>query len=72
MNAEEKLKELSEYIAAMTAYYMNVLSEEKIDYKKAHIEGKINVLNGVRKKMKKLDKESCTLQRKVVFDSKTN
>lgn len=72
MNAEEKLKELSKYITAMTAYYINVLSEEKIDYKKAHLEGKINVLKAVRKRMKKLDKESCTLQGKVVFTQKTN
>jgi hypothetical protein len=57
MNAEEKLKELVDYIAAMTDYYMNVLSEEKTDYKKAYINGRLSTLSDIRKKLKKLDKE---------------
>ncbi|MCQ6280093.1 hypothetical protein [Bacillus sp. EB600] len=56
MNSEEKLKELVDYIAAMTNYYMNVLSEEKTDDKRAYIKGKLNALSDIRKKLKKLDK----------------
>ena len=57
MNSEDKLKELVDYIAVMTDYYMNVLSEEKTDYKSAYIKGKLNALSDIRKKLKKLYKE---------------
>lgn len=56
MKSEEKLKELVDYIAAMKDYYMTVLLEEKTDNNKAFIKGKLNVLDDIGKKLKKLDK----------------
>jgi hypothetical protein len=56
MNAEEKLEELSDYIAAITAYYMNVLLEEISDHKREYINGKLDALRDIKKKRKKLDK----------------
>ena len=52
MNAEEKLKELVDYIDAMTDYYMNVLSDEKTDCKKAYINGRLSTLSDIRKNLK--------------------
>ena len=57
MEAEEKLKELSDYISALTVYYMNVLSEENKEHKRVYIEGKLNALRDIRKKLNKLDKK---------------
>jgi hypothetical protein len=56
MNAEEKLEELSDYIAAMKAYYMNVLLEENTDHKRVYIKGKLDALRDIKKKRNKLDK----------------
>lgn len=53
MNAEEKLKELVNYITVMTDYYRNVLAEEKTDYKKAYIKGKLDALSDMKKRLKK-------------------
>ncbi|MDN3016836.1 hypothetical protein PH210_11575 [Paenibacillus sp. BSR1-1] len=55
MNSEEKLEELVDYIAVLKEYYMTVLSQEKEDYNKAFIKGKLNVLDDIRKRLKKLD-----------------
>lgn len=57
MNAEEKLKELVNYITVMTDYYQNVLFEEKTDCKKAYIKGKLDALSDMKKRLKKLDIE---------------
>jgi hypothetical protein len=57
MNAEEKLKELVNYITVMTDYYQNVLFEEKTDSKKAYIKGKLDALSDMKKRLKKLDIE---------------
>ena len=63
MNSEDKLKELVDYIAVMTDYYMNVLSEEKTDYKRAYIKGKLNALSDIRKKLKKLIKNNAHFEK---------
>lgn len=57
MEAEEKLKELSDCISALTVYYMNVLSEENTEHKRVYIEGKLNALRDIRQKLNKLDKK---------------
>lgn len=50
MNAEEKLEQLDWYIRVMSAYYMNVLLEEKDGVKRNYIEGKLNMVKDFRKK----------------------
>ena len=55
INSEEKLEELVDYIAVLKDYYLTVLSQEKEDYNKAFIKGKLNVLDDIRKRLKKLD-----------------
>jgi hypothetical protein len=56
IKSEETLKELVDYIAVLKDYYMTVLSEEKTDYNKAFIKGKLNVLEDIGKRLKKMDK----------------
>ncbi|MEH7415016.1 hypothetical protein V7266_06980 [Neobacillus drentensis] len=55
MKSEEKFKELVKYIEAVKAYYIPVLLEEKNEYNNAFIKGKLNVLNDIAKKIKKLE-----------------
>ncbi|MEH7120493.1 hypothetical protein V7128_24190 [Neobacillus vireti] len=55
MKSEEKFKELANYIEAVKDYYIPVLLEEKDEYNNAFIKGKLNVLNDIAKKIKKLE-----------------
>lgn len=54
MNAQEKLEAMNDYISVMTAYYMNVLTEEKDEVKRNYIEGKLNMVKDFRKKFNEL------------------
>lgn len=54
MEDQEKLKKLDDYISVMTAYYTNVLMEEKDSVKRSYIEGKLNMLKDFRKKFNEL------------------
>lgn len=55
MDAQEKLDQLDWYIRVMTAYYMNVLVDEKDDVKINYIEGKLNMAKDFRKKFNELN-----------------
>ncbi|MED4226435.1 hypothetical protein [Neobacillus cucumis] len=56
MKSEEKLEELVDYIAFLKDYYKSVLSEEKADYYRAFIKGKLKVLDDIGMRLEKSDK----------------
>ncbi|MDR4949798.1 hypothetical protein [Neobacillus cucumis] len=56
MKSEEKLEELVDYIAFLKEFYMSVLSEEKADYYRAFIKGKLKALDDIEMKLEKSDK----------------
>ncbi|WP_155928805.1 hypothetical protein [Bacillus sp. UNC41MFS5] len=58
MEPEEKLEELVDYITFLKEYYMSVLSEEKSDFYRAFIKGKLKVLDDIGMKLEKSDKTS--------------
>lgn len=54
MNAEDKLDEIDNYIRVMNAYYMNMAMKDLPEYQKTFIEGKLSMVDDLRKKFESL------------------
>lgn len=55
MKSEEKLNKLVDYIGVLKDYYTSVIAEENEDYKKTLIKAKLDVLDDIGKRLKKLE-----------------
>lgn len=54
MSIENKLDEIDNYIRVMNAYYMNLAMKDMPEYQKTFVDGKLSMLDDMRKRIESL------------------